>query len=281
MRVVVTGGTGHIGKFILSVLREAGHEVVNVDRKRPEGRRSWTHVTDLNDIGQVYDAFAELRPEAVVHAAADPATGGKPRHPHFMGNVGIAHSVFLAATDFGVKRIVYLSSEQANGFTSAHLAPARFPFDETVMIPPRTAYALSKLLGETMLDSFVGMKPELSAVSLRVNAAWRPEDPVKALEWIRRNHEWCNPHFWAWIDPEDVAHACRLALAASIEGHRVYNLAAPDIRSFTPLRELMARYYPSVEIDESLGEFGSPVDTTRIRQELGWEAKIDWRPDPV
>ncbi len=75
MRVVVTGGTGKAGQWVVRELAGAGHEVIDFDRvARPELELPGTFCrVDLTDAGEVYDALFQFRPDAVAHLAANPA----------------------------------------------------------------------------------------------------------------------------------------------------------------------------------------------------------------
>ena len=105
MRVVVTGGSGKGGSWVVRDLREHGHYVINVD-VRPDGHPSEkTLVTDLTDLGQTQDALASA--DAVVHFAAIPAPGLRPEGETFRINAVSTYSVFQAAVDHRVKRVVW------------------------------------------------------------------------------------------------------------------------------------------------------------------------------
>src|SRR3712207_773625 len=55
MRIAVTGGSGKLGRSVVAYLREAGHEVFNLDRA---GERGPAFIQiDLTDYGQVVDAL--------------------------------------------------------------------------------------------------------------------------------------------------------------------------------------------------------------------------------
>ncbi|RYG33608.1 SDR family oxidoreductase, partial [bacterium] len=175
MKILVTGGSGRVGQAVVKLLSDSGMTVVNIDREHPSEWRSRFIEVDLTDAGEVYDAIAGQKPDGVVHLAADARSMGRARHAQFMGNVGIAHSVMQATADLGVTRLVYASSEQASGWTSAQLHPKRLPADEEAMIPPHSAYALSKYVGEVIAESFAAANPEMSATSLRFNYVAPPE----------------------------------------------------------------------------------------------------------
>ncbi len=76
MRIVVIGGSGHVGTYLVPMLVEAGHEVVNVSRGRAEPylpNRAWDRVetvtadrTAEEAQGSFGERIASLRPQVVV-----------------------------------------------------------------------------------------------------------------------------------------------------------------------------------------------------------------------
>ena len=84
MTIAVTGGSGKLGRTVVRVLREAGNDVVNLDRSGERGP-GFVQV-DLTDYGQTIDALmgVDEHPQgfdAVVHLAAIPAPGCSPMPP--------------------------------------------------------------------------------------------------------------------------------------------------------------------------------------------------------
>ncbi len=53
-RVIVTGGSGLAGKWVVENLVEHGHEVMNLDRVPMAKRTARTLITDITDAGQVF-----------------------------------------------------------------------------------------------------------------------------------------------------------------------------------------------------------------------------------
>jgi len=59
MRVVVIGGSGHVGTYLVPRLVEAGHDVINVSRAQREPYRAhgaWRSVQQVNADRAVEDA---------------------------------------------------------------------------------------------------------------------------------------------------------------------------------------------------------------------------------
>ncbi|MDX2065364.1 MAG: NAD(P)-dependent oxidoreductase, partial [Fimbriimonadaceae bacterium] len=258
-------------------LREAGHWVISMDRFAKTRPNYNEFDCDLRQPGEVMDALLELRPDAVIHLAANPSPFGKPRHLTFTENVGMCWTVFQTAADLGIMTLAYASSEQANGWSSARTCPERFPVDEASATPPQSAYALSKLVGEQVADSIAAQYPALSIASLRINYVMDPDHHEKIPQWAA---QWPGSHanFWAYVDARDAAHAFRLAVEKPIPGHRVYMVAADDLMLERPTRDAIRdQFGEHIRVDERVREFGSTIDCGRIERDLGWRPKYSWR----
>ena len=104
MRIVVTGGSGKGGKWVVRGLREAGHDVLNVDARHDGSPHGQCLVADLADLGQTLDAMSGF--EAVVHFAAIPAPEIRPDGETFRINTMSTYNVFAAAVAHGIGRVV-------------------------------------------------------------------------------------------------------------------------------------------------------------------------------
>ncbi|MGZ8528830.1 MAG: NAD-dependent epimerase/dehydratase family protein, partial [Candidatus Limnocylindrales bacterium] len=129
MRIVVTGGSGKAGRWVVRDLRERGHDVLNVDLIRDGSAHGLCVVTDLTDPGQAHDVLRGA--EAVVHLAAIPAPELRPEGETFRVNLMSTYNVFAAALAAGARRVVWASSETVLGlpFDSP---PLFAPIDETI-----------------------------------------------------------------------------------------------------------------------------------------------------
>lgn len=284
MKVLVTGGSGRVGRHTVEELLDAGHEVWSADfnRSRELSKRCMQVVTQLTDAGEAYDVFARFRPDGVCHIAANPSPSDAARQATYANNVLSTYNVFQAAGEFGVKRFIYASSEMATGWLTTEELPPRFPFNEEDRVDSSNAYALSKYMGEVIADSMILRHPEMSVCSLRINNVIMP-DWYGKLEDRRRDYmNKGDGNFWSYIDVRDVATAFRAALEGESNGHEVFLIAAADNCLDIPLWEAVEkRYGRKGNFAEGFGPHQSAFDCTKIRKMFGWQPRFSWRDHPA
>jgi nucleoside-diphosphate-sugar epimerase len=282
MKVVVTGGSGKVGRAVVRDLLEQGHEVLNVDRTPPDPSRSAGQApflpADLTDFGQTLEALSgtELMsgPEAVVHLAAIPSPVHATPDVVFATNIRSTHTVFAAAVRLGLRRVVWASSETTLG-TPFPQPPDYTPVDELHPLRPESSYALSKVLGEEMARQFsrwsgipfVGLR--LSNVMERADYAEFPSywDDARIRSW----------NLWSYVDESHAAQSVRCALDADVQGAQAFIIAAPDTVMRRPSRELMAEVYPGVPVADQVAEHGTLLGIEAARRVLGYDPQFSWR----
>jgi nucleoside-diphosphate-sugar epimerase len=279
MRVVVTGGTGRAGQWVVRHLAESGHEVVTFDVvSRPELKLPGEFCrVELANAGKVYDALFQYRPDGICHLAANPAPSGQAQIDVFDNNVRSAHNLLQAAGDLGVSRVVYASSEMATGLLTEGVAPTQIPFDEGERRPSPNAYALSKYISEVIADSLAVRFPKTAWVGLRINNVIAPDGYARFAD------EWDDPglsrhNFWSYVDARDVGTAFRAALEGTTTGHEVCLVAAADTRAKRGLRELMAEFYDGYDrFASDYEDPGSAFDCAKMKALFGWTPTYSWR----
>jgi nucleoside-diphosphate-sugar epimerase len=280
-KIVVTGGSGNLGRWTVQTLLDAGYEVLNLDVVPPRERICESWVADLSQTGDLYEACKGA--DAVIHLAAHQAPFMAADAEVFRNNMAATYNVFKAAGDMGVRRVVHASSVAAYGFTYAPKIwnPDYLPLDEEHPRTPKDPYSFSKVFGEQIADSYVGMF-DMSVVSLRL-AGVNFDLTYESLP-----ARWEEPGarlgtFWSYVDVRDAAESCKLAIEADITGHEAFNIAAKNSRFQTPTTELVETYLPGTKIKDGAEGCWSGLDTSKARKILGYTDRYIWedhiRPD--
>jgi nucleoside-diphosphate-sugar epimerase len=147
---LVTGAAGFIGSNLVRHLLEHDHTVVALDNLSTGRARNLEGVSDAITFveGDVRDRalMTELCAgvDFVFHQAALPSVPRSIDKPWAANahNVNGTLSVFLAARDAGVRRVVFAASSSVYGDTD------QLPKQETMCPQPRSPYAVSKHVGE-------------------------------------------------------------------------------------------------------------------------------------
>ena len=172
MNILVTGGAGYIGSICVEQLINSGH-TVSVFDNLTEGHRAAVDpratliVGDLQQRCDIEDALEKVRPEAVMHFAANALVGESMTNPskYFRNNVYGGINLLDAMHAVGCKRFVFSSTCATFG------VPERMPIDETLPQRPINPYGESKLIFEQVLRWYSEIH-ELKYVALRYfNAA--------------------------------------------------------------------------------------------------------------
>ena len=271
MRIVVTGGSGKAGRWVVRDLREHGHDVLNVDNRHDGSPHGQCLVADLADYGQAHEALAGA--DAVVHLAAIPAPDIRPPAETFRINALSTYNVFAAAEAHGLQRVVWASSETVLGLPF-DTPPLFAPIDETIEPRPEWSYALSKLVGETMAVQF-NRRTGIPFIGLRISNIMEPQDYAAFPSYwgdaqLRR---W---NLWGYVDCRDVAQACRLALTADVTGARGVHRRRGRHGDDAPERGPHGRGVPGGADDARGPGRETLLSIDRARRVLGYEPAYRW-----
>ena len=271
MRIVVTGGSGKGGRWVVRDLREHGHDVVNVDLVPDGSPNDLFLLTDLTDEGQVHDVVRGA--DAVVHFAAIPAPGLRPAGETFRINLVSTWNVFHAATAAKVKRVVWASSETVLGLPFDR-PPDFAPIDESITPRPETSYALSKLAGETLAEQ-LARQTGTAFVGLRISNIMEPADYARFPSWQddARIRKW---HLWGYVDARDVAAAVRGALEADTTGSEICIVAAADTAMDRDSADLMAEVFPDVPLRRPVAGRETLLAIDHARDLIGYQPAHSW-----
>lgn len=271
MRVLVTGGSGRVGRFAIDDLMAHGHEVINADRRRPHELRSGERFveTDLSAIGEIAGVMREC--EAVIHLGAIPAPYSHAEEVVFRNNTVATFAVFQAAALLGVQRVAFASSVSGYGmaWSREFFSPFYMPMDEDHPFVPREAYGLSKEVDECTGRMF-HRQTGMTVAALRFHWVALPEELAAIGPEGQSDLEHGARIFWGYVDARDAGSACRLAVEKTGFGFETFNIVAPNTLVPHSTEELVRQYHPETEIRGTLcgNQGGYAID--KAERILGW-----------
>jgi UDP-glucuronate 4-epimerase len=283
VRYAVTGAAGFVGSHLADALVAAGHEVVGIDsfsdsydRELKEENARGLDVVRLDLAEDVIDLSGF---DGVFHLAGQPGVRsfGNVFPLYVRNNVLASQRLFEAAVESSV-RVVFSSSSSVYG------AAERFPTPEDTVPEPISPYAITKLAAEHLAWAYE-RSFGLDVVVLRYFNAFGPRQrPDMAFTRIAFALAEGRP-FDLYGDGAqtrgftyvgDVVEATVLAMD---RGRGLYNVGGgveASMRDAIALferisgRQLELREEPPVPGDQRR----TRADTTRIRDELGWEPRV-------
>lgn len=273
-KIAVTGGNGKLGRVLVKELQEHGFEITNLDMARSADLKCHTRQVDLCDFGMTVDALSGM--DGIVHLAAICQARVVPPAETFRVNMMSSFNVFHAAKILGIKRVVWASSETTLGLAwSKENPPHYLPVDEEHFPYPTSTYALSKQLAE-VTAGWYAQQEGMSFVGLRFSNIMAVEDYQEFPAY------WSNPllrvwNLWAYIDARDAAQACRLGLAAEVNGSENFIITSPDTVMNRPTMDLIHEVFPAVEVRCGLSQFATPLLNEKARRMLGYNPVHSWR----
>ena len=276
-QVVVTGSSGLLGRHVATALVEAGHTVLGIDTAPPPDGSAWRHI--MADLTRIGDALQLVRDcDVVVHGAAIPRPTGHAAEEVFRVNVTAAYNVVEAAVQNGAARIVYASSMSVLGypFFEKPITPAYLPIDSAHPPAPQDAYALSKWLGEEIVDAAV-RRASITAVSLRMPWIQTAESFAGDILERRRHADLAARDLWAYLDARDAGTAFLAAVERPVTGHLRLYVSAADTFMETETGIIAAAAYPDTEVRRPLVGHETVFDLTEAQQALGLQPTHSWR----
>jgi len=294
MRILLTGSSGWLGRFLAPMLRDAGHDVTGLDVAPG---------ADTDVIGSVADralvdrVFGEAGIEAVIHGGAlhKPDIVRYPAQAFIDVNVSGTLNLLEAAQAAGHDRFVFTSTTSlmiSSAIREERGDAAIWLTEESGPLRPRNIYGVTKLAAEK-LCSLAHQDSGLACMALRTARFFPEEDDthrdlsgtnMKANEFLNRR-----------LTVQDAARAHVVALEKAPEiGFGTFILSAPT--PFAPgdcaelkadARAVIARHFPDApglyarrgwELPRSIGRVYDPGLAERVmgfRCETGFAEVLD------
>ena len=175
MRVLVTGGAGYIGSHTTLALLREGHDVLVVDDLSNSSEESLRRVADLagreasfveanvRDEEKLGAAFADFKPDAVIHFAGWKAVGESTEIPltYYRENLESTITLLEVMARHACHKIVFSSSATVYGEESEP------PFVEDAPTGATNPYGHTKHMIEQILEDASAADPELRVAVLR------------------------------------------------------------------------------------------------------------------
>lgn len=158
-KVLVTGGAGNIGSFIVDQLLELNHQVIVVDNfyngkfrniaSHLENKRIELETIDIGSYEMVKYVFDKHKPEYVSHQASLMIMdSNKFPHKAIETNITGTFNIIQACYEFGVKKLTYGSSSSVYG------NPRYIPVDENHPFDQQNLYGATKVAKEALMQSW-------------------------------------------------------------------------------------------------------------------------------
>jgi UDP-glucose 4-epimerase len=287
MKVLITGGNGFLGQFLMRELLAHGIEPISYDVTpipRPMAdlagivefvSGSVLHPTEL------FGTCKRLGATRIIHLPALMSADSR-RSPlaayelNVMGTI----SVLEVASVLALERVVCASSVAVY---SSNAAPQQTEEDAAV---PSTVYGTTKLAVE-QLGAVYAQDHGLQFIALRPTRLYGPGRARGELEEMiirllrGESFRWTAGHALELLYVADEARAFALATTADLPRCRVFNTSSPLKHSASDVVNALRKALPdlTLELDETLPSAPSAkallprMDSGRAEQELGWRAR--------
>jgi UDP-glucose 4-epimerase len=290
VKVLVTGGAGFIGSHLVERLINDGHKVIALDDLSSGHWANLAPVSDALSLQKVkadITDMAAIRPffediDWVFHLAgkADIVPSIEQPSIYYAANVQGTFNVLECSRANNIKRLVYAASSSCYGI------PDTYPTPETAEIRPQYPYALTKYLGEEMVLHWAQVYG-LPALSLRLFNVYGPRSRTTgaygAVFGVFLAQKLAGKAYTVVGDGKqsrdftyvtDVADAFACAAASKVSGE-IFNVGSDRHYS---INTLVGHLGGDIEyIPKRPGEPDCTfADVTRIQNQLGWQAKVDF-----
>ncbi|MGD1884133.1 MAG: dTDP-glucose 4,6-dehydratase [Paracoccaceae bacterium] len=309
MKILVTGGCGFIGSAVVRQAAAAGHEIINVDKMTYAANAanvedvsgsnlySFEHV-DICDAPEIARVFADHRPDAVMHLAAESHVDRSIDGPGaFIETNLIGTYVLLQAA------LKYWESvDRPDAFRFHHISTDEVfgslggtgMFTEETPYDPRSPYSASKAGSDHLVRAWgetYGLPVVLTNCSNNYGPYHFPEKLIpkvilNALQGKPIGVYGTGENVRDWLYVEDHADALIHVLTRGEVG-RSYNIGgeneAQNIQIVRTICSLLDQHRPDGAPHDQLIEFVTDrpghdmryaIDPTRIRLELGWRPSV-------
>ncbi|QPP07850.1 NAD(P)-dependent oxidoreductase [Streptomyces bathyalis] len=266
MRVWVSGARGRLGAEVCRQLAAAGHDVVEADV-----------AGDADGSVDLLDRHAVARSlesaDAIIHCAGIPSPEGVAPAELVHANTMSTFNALEEGWTAGVRTAVLASSGSIHGtaWSPEPLTHPYVPVDEDSPLQYVDPYALTKDFMERMGQMYA--RRGMTVTALRFHWILTPDEVSRLIDGI--SEEEGVRTLWGYVDLEDAARACLLALEPR-DGYDAYQtllITADDTLVTRPTGQLLAEHCPDTELRAPLSGHAGGFDCSRARRVIGWSPR--------
>lgn len=167
MKILVTGGSGFVGRHLVRDLTGAGHTVLSVgDVPHPDAKGVASALCDITDASGLKRICSDYRPDGVVHLAGMAHVVSAEKDPERLMRVNVGGTEHIAAAIAAIadKSIPVILASSI--FVYGTQLKGDIRLDELRPVAPDTAYGRSKFAAEQVLNAFASPS-KLKAYAVR------------------------------------------------------------------------------------------------------------------
>jgi nucleoside-diphosphate-sugar epimerase len=273
MRIIITGGTGFLGKRLYRKLEKNGHELFDYDI---------LNGYDILNKEQLENVFNEFKPDSIIHLAACADLNifaKKPEISHKINVIGTRNILNLC--DKNNVRLLFASTCCCYGNNNIH------PSDETSELCPTEPYAKSKKESEIEILESVKNKGT-SHCCMRFATFYGPEmraalapaiflDKCSKNETIDIHGSGEQTRTMTFVD--DIVNGV-VVITESEPKYDVVNITTEEITSVLDMiniaKELTGNNVETRHIEDRNGQIHKEVILSKRLQSLGWKAETSF-----
>lgn len=299
--VLVTGGAGFLGSYVVRGLADRGYSCVSLDVTDPTAEARYVaddadvvyHSGDVRDAELLGEMFARYQPSAVMHVASivNPVALAQDPRRAFDVNIGGTVNVLEQSHRYGVTKLVYFSSVSVLPRIVEEPIPVGHPVLLASEGPAGGFYGASKVAGEAFCmaaNAGMGMDCAIVRPSAVYGLGMQWPMSIKPLvEGAVRGHDVHLDHGSHvprdYTHAEDVASLAVAVLDAPAHGDRIfYGATGGPLTTPLTLADLVRELVPesrstlsdeATDDDQREASYRGRLSIDNAASQLGWRPR--------
>jgi nucleoside-diphosphate-sugar epimerase len=145
-KILVVGGNGYLGKFLVKVLRENEADIFVISRNCEQSNSQFT--VDITNFDETYKVIQKIKPDIVYHLAANISRNRDFTIYEEMATVNVQGTLNILKSLEGIDaHFIFTSSSEIYGNNAS-------PFHENQIPKPVSPYSLTKINAEILVQTY-------------------------------------------------------------------------------------------------------------------------------